>query len=247
MCSSDLPASPSFSVDGFHVLITGGCGGIGAAIAHGFAAHGAKVTLADLKTPPTDCTAAGMDYAALDVRDAGAIAALAQRTPRLDVLVHCAGLLAQGGEEFKLDVFRAVVDVHLHANLALANAFKPQLVASKGSLINIASMYSYFGSPRIPAYGAAKAAVIQLTKTLAIAWAPEGARVNAIAPGWVRTELSRGAMEDEVFNRKVVDRIPVGRWAEPGEIAGAAIFLASPAAAMVTGITLPVDGGYSAV
>jgi NAD(P)-dependent dehydrogenase (short-subunit alcohol dehydrogenase family) len=237
--------SPSFSVAGYHVLITGGSGGIGAALARAFAAHGAAVTLADLKPPPADC--GGMHYAQLDVRDDAAIAALAARTSRLDVLIHCAGFLAQGGEEFRVEIFRAVVDVHLNANIALANAFKPHLAARKGSLINIASMYSYFGSPRIPAYGAAKAAVIQLTKTLAIAWAPDGVRVNAIAPGWVRTELSRGAMEDEVFNRKVVDRIPVGRWAEPEEIAGAAIFLASPAASMVTGITLPVDGGYSAV
>lgn len=242
-----VPVSPSFSVAGHNVLITGGSGGIGAAMARGFAAHGASVTVADLKPAPADLAAAGIAYAPLDVRDESAIAALAARTARLDVLIHCAGFLVPDGGEFRTDIFRAVVDIHLLANLALANAFKPLLAARKGSLINIASMYSYFGSPRIPAYGAAKAAVIQLTKTLAIAWAPDGVRVNAIAPGWVRTELSRGAMEDEAFNRKVVERIPVGRWAEPEEIAGAAIFLASPAAAMVTGITLPVDGGYTAV
>src|SRR5262249_21070496 len=120
------------------------------------------------------------------------------------------------------------------------------LAAAKGSIINVASMYSYFGSPHAPAYGAAKAALVQLTKSLALAWAKDGIRVNAIAPGWIKTELTRGARENPEFYRKVTERLPDGRFAEPDEVAGPAVFLASPAASLITGVTIPVDGGYSA-
>jgi len=107
-------------------------------------------------------------------------------------------------------------------------------------------MYSYFGSPMIPAYGAAKTGIVSLTRSLALAYAADGIRVNAIAPGWINTEISRGGREEAEFNAKVMARLPIGRWAEPEELAGTALFLASPASRLINGVTIPVDGGYTA-
>ena len=126
-------------------------------------------------------------------------------------------------------------------------AFQPHLAKTKGSVINIASMYARFGSPQNPAYGASKAAVEQLTKSLAIAWAPDGIRVNAIAPGFIITQQSAKSRTNPVHVANVTARTPLGRWGEPGDIAGAALFLASPLAGFMTGVCLPVDGGYSIV
>jgi NAD(P)-dependent dehydrogenase (short-subunit alcohol dehydrogenase family) len=134
----------------------------------------------------------------------------------------------------------------LVGNLRLANAFRPHLRASKGCIINIGSMYSYFGAPHVPAYSAAKTGVVSLTRSLAISFAEDGIRVNAIAPGWIKTEISRAGRENPEFNRRVVARIPGGQWAEAEELAGTAIFLASPASKLINGVTIPVDGGYTA-
>jgi NAD(P)-dependent dehydrogenase (short-subunit alcohol dehydrogenase family) len=237
--------APSFGVTGKRVLISGGCGGIGAAFARAFYAAGATPVLADVRSPPEDLATKGFAFHSLDVRNDAAIAALARSIDSLDVLIHCAGKLVRW-KEYEIETFQEIVDIHLVGAMRLATAFKAHLAASKGCIINIASMYSYFGSPHIPAYGAAKTALASLTKSLAIAWAGDRIRVNAIAPGWIKTEITRPGRENPDFNRKVLERLPIGRWAEPEELAGAAIFLASPAASLVTGVTLPVDGGYSA-
>lgn len=236
---------PDFSVAGKHVLISGGAGGIGRAFARGFHAHGAHVVIGDLHPPPADDLPGDVVFETLDVCSDAAVAALAARTEQLDVLIHCAGRLARW-EEYKPDVFAAILDVHLVGNLRLANAFRPHLKASRGCLINIASMYSYFGAPQVPAYAAAKSGVVSLTRSLAIGFAADGIRVNAIAPGWIKTEISRGGRENPEFNAKVLARLPAGDWAEPEELAGTAIFLASPAAQLINGVTIPVDGGYTA-
>jgi NAD(P)-dependent dehydrogenase (short-subunit alcohol dehydrogenase family) len=136
--------------------------------------------------------------------------------------------------------------VHLVGNLRLANAFRGHLKATRGCLINIASMYSYFGAAHVPAYSAAKTAIVSLTKSLAIGFAADHIRVNAIAPGWIKTEISRAGREDPNFNSKVVARLPNGEWAEPEELAGTALFLASAASNLINGVTIPVDGGYVA-
>jgi NAD(P)-dependent dehydrogenase (short-subunit alcohol dehydrogenase family) len=235
---------PDFSVAGKHVLITGGAGGIGNAFALAFLAHGARVTVADL-APPKAPVDPRLVYETLDVRNDAAVQASASRIDALDVLIHCAGRLARW-EEYKPEIFADILDIHLVGNLRLANAFRPHLKASKGCLINIGSMYSFFGAPQVPAYSAAKTAVVSLTKSLAIAFAQDGIRVNAIAPGWIKTEISRGGRENPEFNAKVVARIPGGEWAEPEELAGTAIFLASPASKLINGVTIPVDGGYCA-
>ena len=233
---------PDFSVEGKHVLVTGGTGGIGGAFARAFLEHGAHVIVADLAAP-----AGGTDprvrFEALDVRDGEAIDALAGRIETLDVLIHCAGRASR--EEYQPEVFADIVDIHLVGGLRLANAFRPHLKSSGGCIVNIASMYAFFGSPHAPAYGAAKARVVSLTKSLAISFAADGIRVNAIAPGWINTALTGGAQANDEINRKIVSRIPDGKWGQPEDVAGTAVFLASPAARLINGATLPVDGGYS--
>ena len=235
---------PDFSVAGKVVLITGGTGGIGSAFAAGFLNHGASVIAADIASPKMALDPR-IRFEQLDVRDDAAVEALAGRVARLDVLIHCAGKLVRW-EEYKPEVFKDIIDIHLVGNLRLANAFREHLKATQGCLINIASMYSYFGAPHVPAYSAAKTAIVSLTKSLALAWATDGIRVNAIAPGWIKTEISRAGRENPEFNAKVVARLPGGEWAEPEDLAGTAIFLASPAAKLITGVTIPVDGGYVA-
>ncbi|WP_198083478.1 SDR family NAD(P)-dependent oxidoreductase [Variovorax sp. E3] len=235
--------TPDFNVTGKTILITGGTGGIGGAFAKGFVASGAKVIVADLAEPKEPNSR--IRYETLDVRDDAAVAALASRVESLDAVIHCAGKLSRW-EEYKPDVFKDILDIHLVGNLRLANAFRPHLKASKGCLINIASMYAYFGAPQVPAYSAAKTAVISLTKSLAISFAEDGIRVNAIAPGWIKTEISRGGRENPEFNNKVVARIPGGEWAEPEDLVGTAIFLVSRASKLINGVTIPVDGGYCA-
>lgn len=234
----------SFSVQGKHVLISGGAGGIGTAFAHAFLQHGAQVTVTDLKPPPDDLLKAGARFELLDVTSDEAVLALSKKIDTLDVLIHCAGKLKRW-EEHQPEVFREIVDIHLFGNVRLASAFRPHLKRTRGCLINIASMYSYFGAPQVPAYAAAKTAVVGLTRSLALAYADDGIRVNAIAPGWIATEISRGGRENPEFNDKLIGRLPNKRWAEPEELAGTALFLASPASSLINGVTIPVDGGYT--
>jgi NAD(P)-dependent dehydrogenase (short-subunit alcohol dehydrogenase family) len=146
-----------------------------------------------------------------------------------------------------LDFFEKVVDINLHGTFRTAAAFHGALKAAGGCVINISSMYASFGSPRNPAYGASKAAVTQLTKSLAIAWAADGIRVNAVAPGFIVTEQSARSRQDPVHVANVSARTPMGRWGQPEDIAGPVLFLASPAAGFMTGTCLAVDGGYSVV
>lgn len=235
----------SFSVSGMHVLISGGCGGIGSAFAKAFLLNGAQVTVTDLKPPHDDLVKAGARYEQLDVTSDEAVEAIAKKIGKLDVLIHCAGKLIRW-EEHKPEVFRNIVDIHLFGNVRLAAAFRPHLKATKGCIINIASMYSYFGAPQVPAYASAKTAIVGLTKSLALAYAEDEIRVNAIAPGWIATEISRGGRENPEFNEKLMARLPNKRWADPEELAGTAIFLASPASNLINGVTIPVDGGYTA-
>ena len=236
--------APDFSVQGLHVLISGGTGGIGMAFARAFVGAGARATVTDLK-PPAEPLPDGIGFAPLDVRSDQQVAALAARIDSLDVLIHCAGRLIRW-QEYEIDTFKDVVDIHLFGAMRLATAFRPQLKAAKGSVILIGSMYSYFGASRIPAYAAAKTGIVGLTRSLALGFAEDGIRVNAIAPGWIATEISRGGREDPDFNAKLMHRLPTGRWSEPEELSGTAVFLASPAARLVNGVTIPVDGGYVA-
>jgi NAD(P)-dependent dehydrogenase (short-subunit alcohol dehydrogenase family) len=245
MAEPPASAAPDFGVRGYRVLITGGAGGIGLAFARAFAACGAEPIVTDLEPVAPNGLPEGARYETLDVRDGGAILDLARRTDRLDVLIHCAGRITDQTAE-RIAEFQAQLDIHLTGALRLAEAFRPLLAARPGNILFIASMYSYFGHPRGPGYGAAKTAILSLTKSLALGYADAGIRVNAIAPGWIDTELSRAGQADPAFNAKVMARLPIKRWAGPDELAGTAVFLASPAARLVNGVTIPVDGGYAA-
>jgi NAD(P)-dependent dehydrogenase (short-subunit alcohol dehydrogenase family) len=235
----------AFDFSGAEVLVVGASrAGIGAAIARAFQQSGASVSITGVETEPAEDDRGRFRYHQLDVTDLEAIQRLSRDTETLDVLVNCAAITSRG-EEMEPSFFQRVVDVNLHGTFRTATAFHPQLSLRRGAVINIASMYATFGSPRNPAYGASKAAVAQLTKSLAIAWAPDGVRVNAIAPGFIVTEQSARSRTDPAHVAAVSARTPLGRWGLPEDIAGTALFLASPAAAFITGACIAVDGGYS--
>ena len=236
-----------FDFAGAEVVVVGASrAGIGAAIARAFQEAGARVEITGAEAEPAPEDAARFGYTQLDVTDGAAVKDFAARHDRVDVLVNCAAITARG-EEMAPEFFAHVVDVNLHGTFRMAEAFHDQLGAAKGSLINIASMYARFGSPKNPAYGASKAAVVQLTKSLAIAWAGDGIRVNAVAPGFIVTQQSARSRTDPVHVANVSARTPMGRWGEPEDIAGPVLFLASDAAAFMTGTCLAIDGGYSVV
>jgi len=234
-----------FDFAGAEVLVVGASrAGIGAAIARAFQDAGASVAITGAEPEPAPEDQRRFAYTQLDVTDGAAVQALADATPRLDVLVNCAAITARG-EEMAPTFFQHVVDVNLHGTFRTAQAFHPRLKAAKGVLVNIASMYATFGSPRNPAYGASKAAVVQLTKSLAIAWAADGIRVNAVAPGFIVTQQSARSRTDPAHVAAVSQRTPMGRWGQPEDIAGPVLFLASQAAGFMTGACLAIDGGYS--
>ena len=240
-------ATCAFRFDDARVLVVGASrAGIGAAIARAFQAAGAQVAITGAEPVPADEDQGRFAYIQLDITDPKAVRELAKGTDRLDILVNCAAITARG-EEMAPEFFERVVNVNLVGTFRMAEAFLPQLTAAKGVLINVASMYASFGSPKNPAYGASKAAVAQLTKSLAIAWAPVGIRVNAVAPGFIVTEQSARSRTDPAHVAAVSARTPMGRWGQPADIAAPVLFLCSAAAGFMTGTCLAIDGGYSVV
>lgn len=238
----------SFRADlfaGRTVLVTGGSTGIGAAIARAFRAHGARVLATGSTEAKLDwCAAEGIEGRVADVRSDAQCEALLAGLDRLDVLVAAAGIVRRDAEH-NIDIFRDVINVNLHGTARYALGARPLLAASRGCLVTVASMLSFFGGARVPAYAASKGGVSQLTKSLAIAWAADGIRANAIAPGWIETPLTEALWQDPAAGAAIAARIATRRWGQPGDIANGALFLASPAAAYITGATLVIDGGYS--
>ncbi len=228
-------------------LITGGARGIGFGIAEAMLQAGYAVTVTGL-TAEEVSAASKREYlkaVALDVTRDADVAACIGEFERLDALVNCAGIILREGREFSIEGFQQVIDVNLTGTMRMCVAVKPLLDQSGGCIVNTASIWSFFGGGLTPAYTASKGGVAQLTKALAVAWAPN-IRVNAIAPGWIETELTRAAQADKARSGAIVARTPFGRWGKPEDVGGAVVFLCSDAAGFITGTVLPVDGGYSA-
>ncbi|MBM4265898.1 MAG: SDR family oxidoreductase [Deltaproteobacteria bacterium] len=241
-----------FDYSGLHVLVTGGSNGIGLGIAAAFAEAGAAVTITGRRAFASEYESdlSRFTYHPLDVTDGGAIESLAASLSSLDVLVNNAGANLPGGrDEYVPDVFEESVRINLFGAYRMAAACKPLLARSAleggASVVNLASMASYFGIVFVPGYGAAKAGIVQMTKTLAAAWARERIRVNAVAPGLTRSNMTARIQELPEFVRADFARMPMSRWGTPEDVAPAVLFLASPAAGFITGQTLPIDGGYS--
>ena len=230
-------------------LVTGGTSGIGLGIATAMVEAGYAVTATGLTeqqvaaVPPRD----NLSGVVLDVTSAASVAAVLGRFDALAALVNCAGVLFRDHAEFDIETFQRVIDVNLTGTMRMCVGARPKLAAARGAIVNTASMLSFFGGPAVPAYTASKGGVAQLTKALAVAWAPEGIRVNAIAPGWIATELTRSLVEDPAKSAAILGRTPMQRWGEPEDVGGVAVFLCSAAARFITGAILPVDGGYAAV
>ncbi|MCX7349732.1 MAG: SDR family NAD(P)-dependent oxidoreductase [Alphaproteobacteria bacterium] len=240
---------PNGCFAGQHVLVTGGTSGIGAAIAEAFLAEGAIVTATGVSLDEVSRAAQsmpGLRTAMLDVRNAAEIESLVASLPSLHHVVNCAGIIKRGAEHDP-EVFADVVNINLTGTMRICAATRAKLAQAKGTIVNTASVLSYFGGGLVPGYAASKGGIAQLTKSLAIAYAPDGIRVNAVAPGWIETPLTTALRENAERNAAILARTPLARWGRPEDIAGGVLYLSSPLASFVTGTVLAIDGGYMVV
>lgn len=225
-------------------VVTGGGTGLGQACVKKLLEQGYRVLSLGMDVEEVIEDAAH-EHRTFDVTDEAAIADLVAGLERLDVLVNAAGIILHEKRELTDAGFDKVMMVNLTGTQRLCYACEDLLAASGGSVINFASMWAIFGSGRNPGYSASKGAVLSFTRALASGWAPRGIRVNAVAPGWVKTRMATEAMNNPERNSKILERIPQGRWGEPSEVAEAVAFLASPAASYINGVLLPIDGGFA--
>ncbi len=259
-------ANPSHILDLFRLdnkvaLVTGSATGLGAAIAIALAQAGAEVAChGNRRAAEETAEQIGAQAAAFqaDLSHTSGPEALfgrvKERFGRVDILVNNAGtIIRHAAEEFPLDDWQKVLQVNLTSVFELCQLAGRDIIArnsargpsdTAGKIVNIASLLSFQGGIRVPAYAASKGGVAQLTKALANEWAPKGIQVNAIAPGYMATTNTEALQADETRNRQILERIPAARWGEPQDLAGAALYLASPASNYVTGTVLTVDGGW---
>ena len=231
-----------------HIFITGATSGIGEAIAQAFLRDGAQViatgaTQQEVQKASSLANNKGIDFRVLDVRDDAAVQTMVKGIGELDVVVNCAGVI-QRSLELEAEAFARTIDINLNGTMRVCAAAREGLKARRGCIVNTASMLSFFGGGLVPGYSASKGGVAQLTKSLAIAYADDGIRVNAVAPGWIATPLTQALQDDPQRAAPILARTPMKRWGTPVDIAGPVMFLASAQAQFVTGVILPVDGGY---
>ncbi|MBI2544882.1 MAG: glucose 1-dehydrogenase [Candidatus Rokubacteria bacterium] len=248
-----------FDLKGKVAIVTGGNGGIGLGMARGLAAAGASVAVVARDTAKSAAAVKALEALGaqafaveVDVSREASVAAMVQavveRFGRLDILVNNAGInIRKPPETYTLDEWRRILDTNLTSAFLGSKAVYPlMLKAGGGKIINVGSMLSLFGASFAAAYGASKGGIVQLTRGLASAWAKDNIQVNAVLPGWIDTDLTVQARKDVPgLHDRVLARTPAGRWGVPDDLAGVAVFLASPASDFVTGAAIPVDGGYS--
>jgi 2-deoxy-D-gluconate 3-dehydrogenase len=244
-----------FDLKGKTALVTGGNGGIGLGMAKGLAAAGARVAIAGRdKSKNTEALKDLPQGVAVeaDLRDEKACRAMvdeaAKRLGRLDILVNNAGTnIRKRPEQYSVEEWKLILDINLTSAFVASQAAYPHMKrAGGGKIVNIGSMMSIFGASFVAPYGASKGGIVQLTRALACAWAKDNIQVNAVLPGWIDTALTRRARADiKGLHERVLARTPAGRWGEPGDLSGIAVFLCSKASDFVTGTAIPVDGGYS--
>ena len=248
-----------FDLSGRVAIVTGGNGGIGLGMARGLAQAGATVAIAARNAKKSEAAAAELaklgaktTVIAVDVADEASCRKMIddakKQLGRVDILVNNAGInIRKPPQELSLAEWRQVIDVNLTSTFICSHAAYPVMRdAGGGKIINIGSMLSIFGAPFAPAYGASKGGVVQLTKSMAVAWAKDNIQVNAVLPGWIDTDLTKRAREEvSGLNSMVLMRTPARRWGAPDDLSGIAVFLASRASDFITGAAIPVDGGYS--
>jgi 2-deoxy-D-gluconate 3-dehydrogenase len=248
-----------FDLQGKVAIVTGGNGGIGLGMARGLASAGARVVVAARNVEKSD--AAVVELArfggeplaiSVDVADEGSVRGLVEQTleccGRLDVLVNNAGVnIRKPVQDLALDEWHRVLDTNLTGGfLTCREAYPAMKRAGGGKIINVGSMFSIFGGATVPAYGASKGGLVQLTRSLAVAWARDNIQVNAVLPGWIDTDLTRDARRQiDGLHDSVLRRTPASRWGSIDDLAGVAVFLASPGSDFITGAAIPVDGGFS--
>jgi len=249
-----------FDLSGRVAVVTGGNGGIGLGMATGLAMAGAAIVIAARNPDKSEAAVAELAelgarsaFIPLDVADPESCRAMigdvAERFGRLDILVNNAGMsIRKPPESYTVEEWHRVLDTNLTGALVCCQAAYPHMQRQGGGkIISIGSMMSIFGAAYAAAYSASKGAIVQLTKSLASAWAKDNIQVNAVLPGWIDTELTRDARRQVPgLNERILNRTPAGRWGTPTDLAGIAVFLGGSASDFVTGAAIPVDGGYSA-
>ena len=249
-----------FDLSGKVAIVTGGNGGIGLGMARGLAQAGAHVVITGRNERKNDAAieslrSAGAEVLAVsaDLTDPAApgklVGAAVDRYSRLDILINNAGTnIRKQPEDYAIEEWRQVLDINLSAVFALCQTAYPEMCrGGGGKIVNIGSMMSIFGASFTAAYAASKGGIVQMSKSLACAWAKDNIQVNAVLPGWIDTDLTRHARREvDGLHEKVLGRTPAGRWGDPRDMAGIGVFLASPASDFVTGTAIPVDGGFSA-